>query len=117
MNSITCQSEIHPVLPTVFGAKDYREFRETLEETNHILTATGIIRRLTTQKILEGNSHLSIQRQQSLYLRYRQSLRYCILLGITGHSYRSLSLRVVASQLFQWFTYTFMSRLAAFYRK
>lgn len=106
MNSITYQDELRPVLPTVFGAKDYREFRETLEEADHILTATGIENRLLTQKIHEGNSHLSIQRQQSLYRRFRQALRYCILLGITGLSYRSLSLRVADSQLFRWFTYT-----------
>ena len=47
-----------------------------------------------------------MQRQQSLYRRFRQALRYCILLGITGLSYRSLSLRVADSHLFQWFTYT-----------
>lgn len=106
MNSITYQSELRPVLPTVFGAKDYREFRKNLEEMDHILTATGIEHRVLAQKILEENSNISIQRQQSLYRRYRQGLRYCILLGITGLSFRSLSLRVADSHLFQWFTYT-----------
>lgn len=106
MSIITFQDELRPVLPTVFGAKDYREFRKTLKEADHILTATGIEHRVLTQKILERNSHLSIQRQQSLYRRFRQALRYCILLGVTGLSYRILSVRVADSQLFQWFTYT-----------
>ena len=106
MNSITYQNELRPVLPTVFGAKDYREFRKTLEEMDHILTTTGIEHRILTQKIREEAAHSSIKRQRSLYRRYRQALRYCILLGITGLAYRELSLRVADSQLFQWFTYT-----------
>jgi hypothetical protein len=106
MSIITYQDELRPVLSTVFGAKDYREFRKTLEEMDHILEATGIEHRVLTQKILERSSPLSIQRQQSLYRRFRQALRYCILLGITDLSYRSLSVRVADSQLFQWFTYT-----------
>ncbi|MGP8322295.1 MAG: transposase [Methanosarcinaceae archaeon] len=106
MNIITYQNELRPVLPTVFGAKEYREFRKTLEEMDHILTATGIEHRVLTQKIIEMNPHLSIKRQQLLYRRFRQALRYCILLGITELSYRKLSLRVADSHLFQWFTYT-----------
>ena len=78
MNSITYQNELRPVLPTVFGAKDYRDFRQTLEEMDHILTATGMEHRIITQKIRESNDPLSIKRQQSLYRRYRQALRYCV---------------------------------------
>jgi hypothetical protein len=106
MNSITYQHELRPVLDTVFGAKEYREFRETLEEMDRILEASGVEHRLLTQKIRDRGSHLSIQRQQSLYRRYRQALRYGILLGLTGLSFRELSLRVADSHLFQWFTYT-----------
>ncbi len=106
MNIITYQNELRPVLPTVFGAKDYREFRKTLEEMDHILTATGIEHRILTQKIIEKNPHLSMKRQQNLYRRFRQALRYGILPGITELSYRKLSFRVADSHLFQWFTYT-----------
>jgi hypothetical protein len=38
MSSITYQDELRPVLSTIFGAKDYRKFRQTLEEMDHILT-------------------------------------------------------------------------------
>ena len=106
MNSITYQPEFRPVLPTVFGAKDYQEFRRTLEEMDHILTLTGIEQRIITRKITEAEENLSERRQQQVYLRYRQGLRYSILLGITGYSYRKLSIRAADSQLFQWFTYT-----------
>ena len=42
MKTIAFQTEFRPALPVVFGAKDYREFRETIEEVDHFLTATGI---------------------------------------------------------------------------
>jgi hypothetical protein len=106
MNIITYQHELRPVLDTVFGAKEYREFRQTLEEMDRILEATGIEHRLLTEKVRDVDPHLSIKRQQSQYRRFRQALRYCILLGLTGLSFRALSLRVADSHLFQWFTYT-----------
>jgi hypothetical protein len=106
MNIITYQHELRPVLDTVFGAKEYREFRETLEEMDRILEGSGVEHRILTQKINNGGTHLSIQRQKSLYRRYRQALRSCLLLGLTGLSFRELSLRVADSHLFQWFTYT-----------
>ncbi len=101
MNSITCQHEFRPVLPTVFGAKDYREFRRTLEEMDHILTASGIEQRIIAQKVADTEENLSEKREQYLYRRYRQGLRYSILLGITGYSYRKLSIRASDSHLFQ----------------
>lgn len=106
MSIITYQEELRPVLLTVFGAKDYREFRETLVEMDRILTVTRIEHRVITQKILTRYPNLSEERQQNMYRRLRQALRYCILLGITGLSYRKLSLRVADSHLFQWFTFT-----------
>lgn len=106
MSIITYQHELRPVLYTVFGAKEYREFRQTLEEMDRILEVTGIEHRLLTQKVRDVDPHLSIKRQQSLYRRFRQALRYCLLLGLTGLSLRELSLRVADSHLFQWFTYT-----------
>jgi hypothetical protein len=106
MNIIAYQPELRPALPTVYGAKDYREFRSTLEEMDHILTATGIEHRIITQKMTEAEENLSVQRQQQVYARYRQGLRYSVLLTITGFSYRELSIRAADSHLFQWFTYT-----------
>ena len=100
MNSITYQHEFRPVLPTVFGAKDYREFRRTLEEMDHILTESGIEQRIITQKIRDAEENLSEKREQNVYRRYHQGLRYSILLGITGYSYRKLSIRAADSQLF-----------------
>ncbi len=38
MNIIAYQPELRPALPTVYGPKDYWEFRETLIEMDHLLT-------------------------------------------------------------------------------
>ena len=39
---VAFQPELRPELPIVFGAKDYRQFRATVEEMDRILTETGI---------------------------------------------------------------------------
>jgi len=104
--TIAFQPELRPELPVVFGAKDYREFRATLEEMDRILTATGIEQRFIMKRIHAMDGPLSQKRLQWHYRTLRLALRYSILLGITDESYRDLSRRVADSQLFQWFTHT-----------
>ena len=103
MTTIAFQPEFRPALPIVFGAKDYREFRSTIEEIDHILTATDLEHRIIARTI--GSSNPS-KPQQKHYKTLQRALRYSILLGITGSSYRELSQRVADSQIFQWFTHT-----------
>jgi len=104
--TIAFQPELRPELPVVFGAKDYREFRATLEEMDRMLTATGIEQRFIMKRIHAMDGPLSQKRLQWHYRTLRLALRYSILLGITDESYRDLSRRVADSQLFQWFTHT-----------
>ena len=106
MDIITYQNELRPALPNVFGPKDYRDFRATLEEMDHILTVSGIEHRTISQKVYDEDGPLSIKRQEFLFGKYRRDLRYGILLGIMGESYRNLALRVADSQLLQWFSHT-----------
>ena len=106
MNSIAYQHEFRPVLPAVFGPKDYREFRQILEEMDHILTKTGIEQRLISETIADQGICRSPAQVQNQYRRYRMGFRYCILLAITGYSYRELSIRAADSQLFCWFTHS-----------
>jgi hypothetical protein len=73
MNVITYQHKLRPVLDTGFGAKEYREFRQTLEEMDRILEVSGIEHRLLTQKVRDVDADLSARRQQSLYRRFRQA--------------------------------------------
>ena len=108
MTTIAFQNEFRPALPVVFGAKDYREFRTTIEEMDRILTTTGIEHQMIVQHVKSpGRSDDSIPRNYNQqYKALRLALRYSILLGITGLSYRKLSHRVADSAIFQWFTHT-----------
>jgi len=102
---IPFQPELRPALPTVFGAKDYREFRSILESADRILTTTGLESRLVSEKIAAIGEALSGRRKQRHYKTLQAALRYGILLAITGLSHRKLSCTVPDSALFQWFTH------------
>ncbi len=106
MRTIAFQPEFRPALPVVFGAKDYREFRATLEEADRILTATGIEHRLLAQHLESSDRYRPAKHSQRKYKSLRLALRYSILLGLTGLSHRELAHRVADSSLFQWFTHT-----------
>jgi len=106
MKIIAFQTEFRPALPVVFGAKDYHEFRDTLQEMDRILTITGIEDRMIARHLKSlAESHSKNQFRQSSYKKTHQALRYSILLALTGLSYRVLSHRVADSALFQWFTH------------
>ena len=106
MKTIAFQTEFRPALPVVFGAKDYREFRETIEEVDHFLTATGIEHRMLVAHLTSADDACLKNHRPSAYKRLRQALRYAILLALTGLSHRALAHRVADSALFQWFTHT-----------
>jgi hypothetical protein len=106
METIAFQTEFRPALPVVFGAKDYREFRETIEEVDHFLTATGIEHRMLVAHLKSAADSCPENHRPKSYKTLRQALRYSILLALTGLSHRALSHRVADSALFQWFTHT-----------
>ncbi|MCF6180198.1 MAG: hypothetical protein L3J63_12550 [Geopsychrobacter sp.] len=106
MKTIAFQTEFRPALPVVFGAKDYREFRTTIEKMDRILTATGIEHQMLVQHFKPADHHSPGTYSQRQYKTLRLALRYSILLAITGLSYRELSHRVADSAIFQWFTHT-----------
>jgi len=107
---IAFQPELRPALPCVFASKDYREFRATLVEMDRILSVSGMEHGFVAQQIgrLEQGEgrRLSPRRAQRHGRTFRLALRYGILLGITGVSFRKLSRQVADSLLFQWFTHT-----------
>lgn len=106
MKIIAFQTEFRPALPVVFGAKDYREFRTTIEEMDRILTTTGTEHRMLIQHFKSSDRSCPEEYSQRQYQTLRLALRYSILLAITGLSYRDLSHRVADSAIFQWFTHT-----------
>ena len=66
MNIIAYQPEFRPALPTVYGPKDYREFRETLIEMDSMLTKTGIEHRIISEKVAELGDSVSWTREQNI---------------------------------------------------
>lgn len=58
------QPEFRPALPTVYGAKDYREFRSILEQMDRLLTTTGIENRLIVNRMRRlGQTFIKRSRQ------------------------------------------------------
>ena len=103
--TIAFHPEFRPALISVLGSKDYLDFRDTLIEMDRILTETGL-EHIFIQNRLAAMGAMRDKANLFHYRTMRLALRYSILLGITGNSYRELSRRVADSQVFQWFTHT-----------
>lgn len=103
---IQIQTEFRPALPTVYGAKDYREFRAILVEMDRILEVSGIEKRFIMRLIAGDAKKLSAKALNRRYKTYRLALRYSIVRAVTGYAFRKLAMRVPDSVLFQWFTGT-----------
>ncbi len=100
MESIAFQTEFRPALPVVFGAKDYREFRATFEEMNHLLTVIGIENRMLVRCLSSSiESHQIKHIHPPPCKRIRSAPHYSILLALTGPYHQALS-QVVVSVLF-----------------
>lgn len=106
MDIIAFQPEFRPALPVVFGAKDYRDYRATLVEMDRILVSSGIEQRFINQRIAALEGSPSPRQAQRHFKTLRLALRHCILLGITGLSFRALSRQMADSALCQWFTHS-----------
>ncbi len=113
MITIAFQPELRPALIPVFASKDYRDFRAILTEMDRILVVSQIEHRFILRQIehleerlIKKGKRLSVKQAQRHFRTFRLALRYGILIGITGRSFRELSRQVADSQLFQWFTHT-----------
>ena len=106
MKIIAFQPKLRPALPDVFGAKDYRDFREQIEELDRFLTATGLEHQMICRYLRALRESAPANPRSKSYKTLRRALRYIILLALTGLPYRALSNRVADSPLFQWFTHT-----------
>lgn len=112
MKNIPLQYEFRPELPdipNVYGASDYREFRNILIKMDHLL-CYGLEDRLIESAMNswssagedQTKSHVQSPVFQSKILRY--ALRCNIARHLTGESVRKFSIRLADSSLFQWFT-------------
>ena len=87
--------------PSVYGPKDYREFRDTLYEMNNLLEQTNV-EFVFIEKDLEK---CGIITPTNLDIEYRRRMIRCSILKVlSGLDYRELSVRLADSELYQWFT-------------
>ncbi len=112
MDNITFQYEFRPELPNIYGASDYREFRDTLAKMDEILAKSGLEDKLILDTIKqqsednEANTDIfpntkELNRQHKIL---KHALRCNIARHLTSESYRAFSIRLADSTLFQWFT-------------
>ena len=106
MENIAFQPEFRPALPPVYGAKDYRDFRDTLTEMDRILVESGIEDEFVRHHLAEHVDTVSERKLGFLAKKIRKALRHDILLTLSGLSVREFSAKLPDSRLFQWFTGT-----------
>ena len=109
--TIHYQLPLRPAIPNIYGASDYREFRDRLENIDNLLRASGAeeslvlsaLKRWQDKSVKNGAkvTSSSLQKQQRI-LHY--ALRCNIARHLEGLSYREFSIRLADSSLLQWFT-------------
>ena len=112
MEIVALQQEFRPALPNVYGAIDYREFREQLIKIDEILTQTDLEHQLVSEALaqfveahsLDAASFFQSKKASFHYKKIKHALRCNIARHLTGESYRLFSIRLADSTLFQWFT-------------
>ena len=112
MQTVPFQHELRPELPNVYGTLDYREFREMLIKIDELLIKSGLEHKLVNEALrdfvrknnIEDKKFYSSKSSLFHYKKLRHALRCNIARHLTGESYRTFSIRLADSNLFQWFT-------------
>ena len=99
--NIAFQLQMTPALPTIYGPTDYRDFRETLEHIDRILTEGEIESRFVSHDLKRFG--ICSPPEKDISIR-RKMLRCNILRSITGLDFRECAMRLADSTLFQWFS-------------
>ena len=109
MNTVAFQHEFRPAFPNVYGALDYRVFRETLFKIDTLLTRSGLEHDLISDALTQYKDNLAHQvgyqrcdMNKNItfhYKKLRHALRCNIARHLTGESYRSFSIKLSDSQL------------------
>ena len=105
---IPFQTELRPVLPTVRGNVDYRNFEEDLLRIDEILDLSGIERMFVALSLerwlAQSGQRVPTAKEQSKFqLRSAQALRCLVLKQLLGEDVRGMSRRLAECPLFQWF--------------
>lgn len=113
MHTITFQQEIRLEIPNVYGALDYREFRQTLEKIDELLIKSGFEHKLVSQALrkyvanhgqINPSKFYGSKDANFHYKILRHALRCNIARHLTGESYRVFAIKLADSELFRWFT-------------
>lgn len=108
---IPFQADLRPALPNVYGASDYREFRDQLTEMDHMLRSTGVEDTLvscTLERWEKGTTQEGVEvtpaQRQSQWRMLHYAFRCNVARHLSGDSFRAFSIRLGDSTLLQWFT-------------
>ena len=108
---IPFQTDLRPALPNVYGASDYREFRDQLSRMDHLLRSSGVEYTLVAsafnrweQRSTEEGVRIPPAQQQNQWRMLHYALRCNVARHLTGESFRDFSIRLADSSLLQWFT-------------
>ena len=112
MQNVAFQQELRPALPNVYGALDYREFRETLIKMDEILSKSQLEHDIVSHALEEFEKDHSIEPAKFYssktfnyhYKLFRYALRCNIARHLIGESYRQFSIHLADSTILQWFT-------------
>jgi hypothetical protein len=108
---IAFQPDFRPPLPNVYGASDYREFRDHLVQIDQLLRGSRIEERLVgaamdrwEQQAKKDGVLIKPADQQRQWRSLHYALRCNVARHLTGESFRHFSIRLADSSLLQWFT-------------
>ena len=103
---IAIQAEFRPDIPNVYGAVDYREFREVLSRMDEALNA-GLAEELVQQWLEKWESDregvVSPGRLALMWRYAHYALRCNVARHLMGLPFRDFSIRLADSELLQWF--------------
>ena len=109
--TIPFQTDLRPALPNVYGASDYREFRDQLSRMDHLLRYSGVEDRLVgsaLERWEKGPRETGVKVMPAQRQRQRRMLHYGLRCNVarhlSGESFRAFSIRIGDSSLLQWFT-------------
>jgi IS5 family transposase len=105
-NIIPFQLPLPPILPTIEGNVDYRDFRDQLLRIDQLLLKSGLESQLLEadlQSWLEGHPKVSPKAQQNHQLHSRRALRCNLSRILLQEDYRGFAARLADSPLLQFF--------------
>jgi hypothetical protein len=103
---IPFQLPLPPVLPTIEGNVDYRNFRDQLLRMDQLLVGSGLEDQFIEAQLkqwLQKNKNISPKAQQRHQLHSRQALRCNIARTLLNEEFRGFATRLADSPLLQYF--------------